>query len=177
MTMMKIQYNDDALYQEMMTSLEPGAAEYDRMMASREAPAKRKKTVYWYGFAASVIGFLAITAMFFAGNKISRQEIANTDTTIPKDKYISAKDTPVTHKTEADDVMDRHTAETTRKHKAGQPAPAAPSDDDIFTVALPEMRFSPAPSDSNMTRSSAKTVVPHGENDKNALPDYEEMIR
>ena len=42
--MTKKQYNDDALYQEIMTSLEPGAAEYDRMMASGEAPAKRKGT-------------------------------------------------------------------------------------------------------------------------------------
>ena len=58
-------YNDEALYQEIMAELDSGAAEYDRLMASGEAPAKKssllpshnkKETgaVKWYAAAAAV---------------------------------------------------------------------------------------------------------------------------
>ena len=39
--MKRQQYNDEELYQEIMAELDKSAAEYDHMMASGVAPAKR----------------------------------------------------------------------------------------------------------------------------------------
>lgn len=51
-------HNDDALYQQMLAELAPGAEEYDKLMAEGKHPAAKKRRVipyYKYAVAASVL--------------------------------------------------------------------------------------------------------------------------
>ena len=155
--MTKKQYNDDALYQEIMTSLEPGAAEYDRMMASGEAPAKRKRisSLVWYAAAAAVVGLLVVTATLFVGNGDVGQNIAST---IPasEGKHLAEKEAAVPHMENADSDLHRLTAkiEPVQEQQSLYPTPQK----SIYTAMLPEVDFCPEESDdaalSNAVRSN-----------------------
>lgn len=144
--MTKKQYNDDALYQEIMASLEPGAAEYDRMMASGEAPAKRKRvsSLVWYAAAAAVVGLLVVTATLFVGNGDAGQHTAST---IPASvgKHLAEKEASVPHMENADSDLHRLTAkiETVQEQQSLYPTPQK----SIYTAMLPEMDFCPEESD------------------------------
>ena len=150
--MMKKQYNDDALYQEIMASLEPGAAEYDRMMTSGEAPAKRKKTfsLVWYAAAAAVVGLLVVTATLFVGNEDVGQHVAST---IPANegKHLAEKEAVVSHMENADSDLHKLTAriEPAQKQQPLYPAPQK----SIYTAMLPEVEFCPESDDA--VRSNA----------------------
>lgn len=151
--MTKKQYNDDALYQEIMASLEPGAAEYDRMMASGEAPAKRKRvsSLVWYAAAAAVVGLLVVTATMFVGNEDVGQNIA---ITVPasKGKHLAEKEAAVPHMENADSDIHRLTAkiEPVQEQQSLYPTPQK----SIYTAMLPEVDFCPEESDDAM-RSNA----------------------
>ena len=151
--MTKKQYNDDALYQEIMASLEPGAAEYDRMMASGEAPAKRKRvsSIVWYAAAAAVVGLLVVTATLFVGNEDVGQNIAST---IPagEGKHLAEKEAAVPHMENADSDLHRLTAriEPVQEQQPLYPTPQK----NIYTAMLPEVDFCPEESDDAM-RSNA----------------------
>ncbi|MBO6059207.1 MAG: hypothetical protein J6P67_03575 [Bacteroidaceae bacterium] len=151
--MTKKQYNDDALYQEIMASLEPGAAEYDRMMASGEAPAKRKRvsSLVWYAAAAAVVGLLVVTATLFVGNEDGGQHIANT---VPasEGKHLVEKAASVPHMENADSDLHRLTAkiETVQEQQSLYPTPQK----SIYTAMLPEVDFCPKDSD-DAVRSNA----------------------
>lgn len=151
--MTKKQYNDDALYQEIMASLEPGAAEYDRMMVSGEAPAKRKRvsSLVWYAAAAAVVGLLVVTATLFVGNEDGGQHIA---ITIPasEGKHLAEKKAAVPHMENADSDLHRLTAkiETVQEQQSLYPTPQK----SIYTAMLPEVDFCPEESDDAM-RSNA----------------------
>ena len=151
--MTKKQYNDDALYQEIMTSLEPGAAEYDRMMASGEAPAKRKKvsSIVWYAAAAAVVGLLVVTATLFVGNEDVGQNIA---ITIPasEGKHLAEKEAAVPHMENADSDLHRLTAkiEPIQEQQPLYPTPQK----SIYTAMLPEVDFCPKEND-DAVRSNA----------------------
>ena len=140
--MTKKQYNDDALYQEIMASLEPGAAEYDRMMASGEAPAKRKRvsSLVWYAAAAAVVGLLVVTATLFVGNEDAGQNIA---ITIPASvgKHLAEKKAAVPHMENADSDLHRLTAkiEPVQEQQPLYPTPQK----SIYTAMLPEVDFCP----------------------------------
>ena len=151
--MTKKQYNDDALYQEIMASLEPGAAEYDRMMASGEAPAKRKRvsSLVWYAAAAAVVGLLVVTATLFVGNEDVGQNIAST---IPASvgKHLAEKEAAVPLMENADSDLHRLTAkiETVQEKQSLYPTPQK----SIYTAMLPEVDFCPEESD-DAVRSNA----------------------
>ena len=151
--MTKKQYNDDTLYQEMMASLEPGAAEYDRMMASGEAPAKRKRvsSLVWYAAAAAVVGLLVVTATLFVGNGDVGQNIAST---IPASvgKHLAERETAVPHMENADSDLHRLTAkiEPVQEQQPLYPTPQK----SIYTAMLPEVDFCPEESNDAM-RSNA----------------------
>jgi len=151
--MTKKQYNDDALYQEIMASLEPGAAEYDRMMVSGEAPAKRKRvsSLVWYAAAAAVVGLLVVTATLFVGNEDVGQNIA---ITIPasEGKHLAEKEAAVPHMENADSDLHRLTAkiETVQEQQSLYPTPQK----SIYTAMLPEVDFCPEESD-DAARSNA----------------------
>ena len=151
--MTKKQYNDDALYQEIMASLEPGAAEYDRMMASGEAPAKRKRvsSLVWYAAAAAVVGLLVVTATLFVGNENVGQHTA---ITVPASvgKHLAEKDAAVPHMENADSDLHRLTAkiEPVQEQQPLYPTPQK----SIYTAMLPEVDFCPEESD-NAMRSNA----------------------
>jgi len=139
--MTKKQYNDDALYQEIMASLEPGAAEYDRMMASGEAPAKRKRvsSLVWYAAAAAVVGLLVVTATLFVGNEDVDQNIAST-IPVSVGKHLAEKDA-VPHMENADSDLHRLTARIEPAQKQQVPSPTPQKG--IYTAMLPEVEFCP----------------------------------
>ena len=143
--MTKKQYNDDALYQEIMASLEPGAAEYDRMMASGEAPAKRKRvsSLVWYAAAAAVVGLLVVTATMFVGNEDVGQRTAST-IPVSVGKHLAEK-AAVPHMENADSDLHRLTAkiEPVQEQQPLYPTPQK----SIYTAMLPEVDFCPEESD------------------------------
>lgn len=161
--MTKKQYNDDSLYQEIMASLEPGAAEYDRMMASGEAPAKRKRvsSLVWYAAAAAVIGLVVISTKFFVNNENDGQNIASTDTIIPKEKHISVKQKVETEET--DNNPDEFTARTETETKQDQRDSMSSSKQAIYTAKLPEVVFSSVYNDSTTHQNSTGMVMTHDE--------------
>ena len=77
--------NEEELYQQIMAELEPGAAEYDRMMASGEAPAKKAKVIplrkRWYAVAACFIGLLIVGGAYML-NTGSESQIAEVKPTV-----------------------------------------------------------------------------------------------
>ena len=84
--MNKQQYiNEEELYQQIMAELEPGAAEYDRMMASGEAPAKKAKVIplrnRWYAVAVCFIGLLIVGGAYML-NTGSEPQIADVKPTV-----------------------------------------------------------------------------------------------
>lgn len=154
--MKRQQYNDEELYREIMAELDKGAAEYDRMMASGEAPAKRRKatTMKWYAAAAAVVGLLVVTATMFVGNEDVGQNIAST---IPasEGKHLAEKEAAVPHRENADSDIYRLTA---RIEPVQEQQPLCPTPQkSIYTAMLPEVEFCPEGNDairSNAVSSS-----------------------
>ena len=85
----KQQYiNEEEFYQQIMAELEPGAAEYDRMMANGENPASKAKKVplgrKWYAVAACFIGLLIIGITYKLYNDSEGQVADVTSVAVPK---------------------------------------------------------------------------------------------
>ena len=161
--MTKKQYNDDALYQEIMASLEPGAAEYDRMMTSGEAPAKRKRvsSLVWYAAAAAVVGLLVVTATLFVDNEEERKNVANTDSTISRERHLSAKQKPTTLSADEGSNLDKPTPKTESVQK--QTDSMSSSNEAIYTAKLPEVIFSTIYNDSTPHQNSTGMAVTQDE--------------
>lgn len=140
--MTKKQYNDEELYQEIMAELDKGAAEYDRMMASGEAPAKRKRvsSLVWYAAAAAVVGLLVVTATLFVGKENVGQNIANT-TPASEVRHLAEKKSTAQHRENADSDIHRLTA---RIEPVQEQQPLCPTPQkSIYTAMLPEVDFCP----------------------------------
>lgn len=161
--MTKKQYNDDALYQEIMASLEPGAAEYDRMMASGETPAKRKRvsSLVWYAAAAAVVGLLVVTVTLFVDNEEASKNVANTNSTISRGKHLSAKQKPTPHSANAGSNPDKPTPKTESGQK--QTDSMSSSGQAIYTAKLPEVIFSTIYNDSTPHQNSTGMTVTQDE--------------
>ena len=162
--MKRQQYNDEELYREIMAELDKGAAEYDRMMASGEAPAKRRKaaTMKWYAAAAAVAGLLIVSTIMFVGQQDTTKQTASTEPA-SEVRHLAEEKSAALHKENADSDIYRLTArmegqqEPKQEQKQEQkPQPASPTPY-IYTAMLPEVEFCPEGNDairSNAVSSS-----------------------
>lgn len=141
--MKRQQYNDEELYQEFMAELDKGAAEYDHMMASGVAPAKRNKatTMKWYAVAAAVAGLLIISTTLFVRNQDNVGRHTASTESAKKEKLLTGKKT-IVPRTENTDDLYRLTARIERKPEKKQQT----ASNNIFTAMLPDVVFC---SDSN----------------------------
>lgn len=85
----KQQYNnEEELYQQIMAELEPGAAEFDRLMTNGENPASKAKKVplgrKWYAVAACFIGLLIIGTAYMLHSDSEEQMAEIKPTVAPK---------------------------------------------------------------------------------------------
>ena len=154
--MKRQQYNDEELYREIMAELDKGAAEYDRMMASGEAPAKRRKatTMKWYAAAAAVAGLLIVSTIMFVGQQDTTKQTASTEPTYEV-RHLAEKKSAAQHKENTDSDIYRLTAkiETVQEQQPLYPTPQK----SIYTAMLPEVEFCPEGNDairSNAVSSS-----------------------
>lgn len=146
------QYNDEMLYQELMAELNKGATEYDRLMTSGEAPAKRKKAAVmkWYAAAAAVAGLLIVsTTMFMGRQDLSKQ----TSSTVPASerRHFAEKKTSAPHRKNTDSDLymlsgRQEGRQESQPKKKEQPASPTPY---IFTAMLPEVEFCPEGNDTH----------------------------
>lgn len=141
--MKRQQYNDEELYQEIMAELDKSAAEYDHMMASGVAPAKRNKatTIKWYAVAAAVAGLLIISTTLFVRNQDNVGRHTASTESAKKEKLLTGKKT-IVPRTENTDDLYRLTARIERKPEKKQQT----ASNNIFTAMLPDVVFC---SDSN----------------------------
>ncbi len=141
--MKRQQYNDEELYQEIMAELDKSAAEYDHMMASGVAPAKRNKatTMKWYAVAAAVAGLLIISTTLFVRNQDNVGRHTASTESAKKEKLLTGKKT-IVPRTENTDDLYRLTARIERKPEKKQQT----ASNNIFTAMLPDVVFC---SDSN----------------------------
>ena len=151
--MKRQQYNDEELYREIMAELDKGAAEYDRMMASGEAPAKRRKatTMKWYAAAAAVAGLLIVSTIMFVGQQDTTKQTASTEPA-SEVRHFAEKEAAVPHMENADSDLHGLTAriEPALKQQVLPPTPQK----SIYTAMLPEVDFCPEESD-DAVRSNA----------------------
>ena len=158
--MKRQQYNDEELYREIMAELDKGAAEYDRMMASGEAPAKRRKatTMKWYAAAAAVAGLLIVSTIMFVGQQDTTKQTASTEPA-SEVRHLAEKKSAAQHKENTDSDIYRLTARMEGQQEPKQeqkPQPASPTPY-IYTAMLPEVEFCPEGNDairSNAVSSS-----------------------
>ena len=159
--MKRQQYNDEELYREIMAELDKGAAEYDRMMASGEAPAKRRKatTMKWYAAAAAVAGLLIVSTIMFVGQQDTTKQTASTEPTYEV-RHLAEKKSAAQHKENTDSDIYRLTAkiETVQEQQPLYPTPQK----SIYTAMLPEVEFCPEGNDAvhNTTVSSSNVRLP-----------------
>ena len=158
--MKRQQYNDEELYREIMAELDKGAAEYDRMMASGEAPAKRRKatTMKWYAAAAAVAGLLIVSTIMFVGQQDTTKQTASTEPTYEV-RHLAEKKSAAQHKENTDSDIYRLTARLGGRPEGQQePKPQSTSPTPhIYTAMLPEVEFCPEGNDairSNAVSSS-----------------------
>ena len=154
--MKRQQYNDEELYREIMAELDKGAAEYDRMMASGEAPAKRRKaaTMKWYAAAAAVAGLLIVSTIMFVGQQDTTKQTASTEPA-SEVRHFAEEKSAALHKENADSDIYRLTARMEGQQEQ-KPQPASPTPY-IYTAMLPEVEFCPEGNDairSNAVSSS-----------------------
>ena len=146
------QYNDEELYQKIMAELDSGAAEYDRLMASGEAPAKRKKAtaVKWYAAAAAVAGLLIVSTAWFLGQEeTDNRHMANTGSVSQKKEHLAAKDVSKQQAEKTDSDIHRLTASLEgikERQPERKPQPVSPTPY-IYTAMLPEVEFCPEAGD------------------------------
>ena len=154
--MKRQQYNDEELYREIMAGLDKGAAEYDRMMASGEAPAKRRKatTMKWYAAAAAVAGLLIVSTIMFVGQQDTTKQTASTEPTYEV-RHLAEKKSAAQHKENTDSDIYRLTARMEGQQEPKQePKPQSTSPTPyIYTAMLPEVEFCPEGNDA--VRSNA----------------------
>ena len=150
--MKRQQYNDEELYREIMAELDKGAAEYDRMMANGEAPAKRRKatTMKWYAAAAAVAGLLIVSTIMFVGQQDTTKQTASTEPA-SEVRHLAEKKSAAQHKENADNDIYRLTARLEEQLEPKQ-QPASPTPY-IYTAMLPEVEFCPEGNDA--VRSNA----------------------
>ena len=146
------QYNDEELYQEIMAELDSGAAEYDRLMASGEAPAmksspqpsrsrKEQGAVKWYAAAAAVAGLLIVsTAWFLRQEENDSRHMASTESFTPKKEFLAAKDASKPQAERADSDIHKLTARLEAEHE-------------LYTAMLPEVEFCPETGDAVRSNS------------------------
>jgi len=144
--MKRQQYNDEELYREIMAELDKGAAEYDRIMASGEAPAKRRKatTMKWYAAAAAVAGLLIVSTMMFVGQQDTTKQTASTEPA-SEVRHLAEKKSTAQHRENADSDIYRLTARMEGQQEQ-KPQPASPTPY-IYTAMLPEVEFCPESND------------------------------
>lgn len=140
--MKRQQYNDEELYREIMAELDKGAAEYDRMMASGEAPAKRQKTatIKWYAAAAAVAGLLIVSTIMFVGQQDTTKQTASTEPA-SEVRHLAEKKSTAQHRENADSDIYRLTARLEEQPER-KPQPVSPTPY-IYTAMLPEVEFCP----------------------------------
>ena len=138
------QHNDEGLYQEIMAELDKGAAEYDRLMACGNAPAKRKKAtaMKWYAAAAAVVGLLIISTTLFVRHQDNVSLHTASIKSVKKENLFAAKKT-IVPRTENTDDLYRLTARIERKPEKKQQT----ASNNIFTAMLPEVEFCPEVND------------------------------
>lgn len=146
------QYNDEELYQEIMAELDSGAAEYDRLMASGEAPARRKRatTMRWYAAAAAVAGLLIVSTAWFLGQEeTDSRHMASTESVTPKKDYLAAKEVSKPQAERADSDISRLVVKMEARHEEQpkqKPQSVSPTPY-IYTAMLPEVEFCPEAGD------------------------------
>jgi hypothetical protein len=160
--MKRQQYNDEELYREIMAELDKGAAEYDRMMASGEAPAKRRKaaTMKWYAAAAAVAGLLIVSTIMFVGQQDTTKQTASTEPA-SEVRHFAEEKSAALHKENADSDIYRLTArmEGQQEQKQEQkPQPASPTPY-IYTAMLPEVEFCPEGNDAARSNAVSSSNV------------------
>ena len=143
--------NEEELYQQIMAELEPGAAEYDRLMASGEAPAKKAKVIplrnRWYAVAACFIGLLIVGGAYML-NTGSEPQIAEVKQTVtPKQvesQIAHAIDNKIrsTSFVEAHDAPKRKTLPKVAKEEEDyvyvcQEIEITPSEEDVIDIVVP----------------------------------------
>ena len=143
--------NEEELYQQIMAELESGAAEYDRLMASGEAPAKKAKVIplrnRWYAVAACFIGLLIVGGAYML-NTGSEPQIAEVKQTVtPKQvesQIAHAIDNKIrsTSFVEAHDAPKRKTLPKVAKEEEDyvyvcQEIEITPSEEDVIDIVVP----------------------------------------
>ena len=156
--MKRQQYNDEELYREIMAELDKGAAEYDRMMASGEAPAKRRKasTMKWYASAAAVAGLLIVSTIMFVGQQDTTKQTASTEPA-SEVRHLAEKKSAAQHKENADSDIYRLTARLEEQLEQ-KPQPASPTPY-IYTAMLPEVEFYPEGNDAARSNAVSSSNV------------------
>ena len=156
--MKRQQYNDEELYREIMAELDKGAAEYDRMMASGEAPAKRRKatTMKWYAAAAAVAGLLIVSTIMFVGQQDTTKQTASTEPA-SEVRHLAEKKSAAQHKENTDSDIYRLTARLEEQLEP-KPQPASPTPY-IYTAMLPEVEFCPEGNDAARSNAVSSSNV------------------
>lgn len=126
------QHHDEKLYQEFMAELEQGAAEYDRLMASGDTPARKRRAMVlkWWATAASLAVLLGISATLFVAQRDDASRPAAITASVKVEKPLVAK-SAVAVVPHAAKRTDRDFQRLTVRRE------------EIFTAMLPEMVFCP----------------------------------
>jgi hypothetical protein len=127
------QHHDEKLYQEFMAELEQGAAEYDRLMASGDTPARKRRAMVlkWWATAASLAVLLGISATLFVAQRDDASRPAAITASVKTEKPLVAK--------AAAAVVVPHTAKRTDRDFQRLTVRR----EEILTAMLPEVVFCP----------------------------------
>ena len=138
-----LQYNDERLYQEIMRGLDKGVAEYDRLMACGDAPAKRKKSaaVSWYAVAASVSVLLIIGATLFVGRQDKGSQYKASTELMNRENVLETREAPVSQTVNKDSDLYRLTAKLEVLPGKEQHVVSPTPYENIYTAMLPEVEF------------------------------------
>lgn len=122
------QHHDEKLYQEFMAELEQGTAEYDRLMASGDTPAGKRRAMVlkWWATAASLAVLLGISATLF----VAQRDDVSRPAAIIVEKPLVAKSAV---------AVVPHTAKRTDRDFQRLTVRR----EEIFTAMLPEVVFCP----------------------------------
>lgn len=161
--------NEEELYQQIMAELEPGAAEYDRLMASGEAPAKKAKVIplrnRWYAVAACFIGLLIVGGAYML-NTGSEPQIAEVKPTVTPKQVESQIAHAIDNKIRSTSFVEAHDAP---KRKT---LPKVAKEEEDYVYVCQEIEISPS------EENAIDIVVPAPERQRsfdvtciNLLPD------
>lgn len=126
------QHHDEKLYQEFMAELEQGTAEYDRLMASGDTPAGKRRAMVlkWWATAASLAVLLGISATLFVAQRDDASRPAAITASVKVEKPLVAKSAV---------AVVPHTAKRTDRDFQRLTVRR----EEIFTAMLPEVVFCP----------------------------------